>query len=209
MKQFSKCCTSSLLKEKWTRARGQIGSQEEWKLEFYCGPSIRPVLSQFSLTWSDSEKSAWTSTAVVFTYCFLLYARSRHQTTHANKHQSDKSRVNEMLKVASVLGKAKAQENFSLYIFPLPIHSRPPKPEDFLISTQTKNSTGMQLYEHNTGVIFTYGIGFATALPLLVKIPHIYQTILQLFQRPNLFAFPFSSHLNSRLAENCTSLWNN
>jgi len=111
----------SVMKGKWTQAGGQIRWQEEWKLEFYFGPSIKPVLSKCSLMLSDWGKSAWTSTPVVFTYRFSLYARFGHSTTHANKHQSDNIKVHKMLETRFSTRKSKGSGKLcSLRILPPP-----------------------------------------------------------------------------------------
>lgn len=52
------------------------------------------------------------------TCCFLLCAPFPHRTMHASRDQRDKIRVNEMLRIDSVLGKAKPQGNSALCIFP-------------------------------------------------------------------------------------------
>lgn len=52
----------------------------------------------------------------------------------------------------------------------------------------------------------TYWGIFFTLLPLLIKVSHIQQPVVQFFQRPNLLPFSFSSHLDGRLTKERASL---
>lgn len=57
------------------------------------------------------------------------------------------------------------------------------------------------------GLFFlTHRVVFIKVLPLLVKLPHVYQSVLHLLQSPDLLPFTFSSDLDGWLAQHCISL---
>lgn len=110
---FSKCCTTSSVKDKDSIKRPDYIIRRI-DTNFTLGKS---VLSKFSLTLPDS----WILTAVVLpaaSYCGL------HSLTKLCMQAGirGKIRVNETLRINSVLGKAKPQGNSALCIFPPHLH---------------------------------------------------------------------------------------
>lgn len=52
----------------------------------------------------------------------------------------------------------------------------------------------------------SYRILFVILLPLLIELPHVYQSILHLLQSPDLLAFTFPPDLDGRFTQHSVTL---